>query len=216
MFDADDLSTLKMGDFGMACILPPNATLSSDHMDKKDIGTVEYDHFADHSVRMLPRSCVPLCGRRHDGIEIGALCADRYSAPEVLSAVAGVGHGKPSDMWSFGATLHVLLTGRNAFGRRPALSPADVRKNVLEGRRRVDIRAALKAQEYGVFVRLIDDCLHPQPDLLLRDLNLTSMTRSHESESVTNASRWSRAVPIIAGPLLFPSGASLWRTLGSL
>ena len=41
MFDADDLSTLKMGDFGMACILPPNATLSSDHMDKKDIGTVE-------------------------------------------------------------------------------------------------------------------------------------------------------------------------------
>jgi hypothetical protein len=63
-------------------------------------------------------------------------------------------------MWSFGATLHVLLTGRNVFGRRPALSPADVR------RRRVDIRAALKAQEYGVFVRLIDDCLHPQPDLL--------------------------------------------------
>jgi len=185
MFDADDLSTLKMGDFGMACILPPNATLSSDHMDKKDIGTVEYDHFADHSVRMLPRSCVPLCGRRHDGIEIGALCADRYSAPEVLSAVAGVGHGKPSDMWSFGATLHVLLTGRNAFGRRPALSPADVRKNVLEGRRRVDIRAALKAQELEVFVPLVDDCLQPQPDLrptafqalqMLRDLNLTSMS----------------------------------------
>jgi serine/threonine protein kinase len=48
--------------------------------------------------------------------------ADRYSAPEVLSAVGGVGHGKPSDMWSFGATLHVLLTGRNACARRPACS----------------------------------------------------------------------------------------------
>ena len=55
MFDADDLSTLKMADFGMACILPPNATLSSDHMDKKDIGTVEYDHPL-HSLRMLPRA----------------------------------------------------------------------------------------------------------------------------------------------------------------
>jgi serine/threonine protein kinase len=33
MFDADNLSTLKMADFGMACILPPNATLSFDHMD---------------------------------------------------------------------------------------------------------------------------------------------------------------------------------------
>ena len=53
MFDADDLRTLKMADFGMACILPPNATLSSDHMDKKDIGTVEYDHPL-HSLRMLP------------------------------------------------------------------------------------------------------------------------------------------------------------------
>jgi hypothetical protein len=73
-----------------------------------------------------------------------------------------------------------------AQGGLPALSPADVRKNALEGRRRVDIRAALKAQEYGVFVRLIDDCLHPQPDLrptasealrmLLHDLNLTSMS----------------------------------------
>jgi len=171
----------------MACILPPNATLSSDHMDKKDIGTVEYDHplnIADASARMCHAS-VPLCGRRHDGIEIGALCADRYSAPEVLNAVAGIGHGKPSDMWSFGATLHVLLTGRNAFGRRPALSPADVRKNVLEGRRRVDIRAALKVQEYEVFVPLVDDCLQPQPDLrptafqalqMLHDLNLTSMS----------------------------------------
>ena len=55
MFDADDLSTLKMADFGMACILPPNATLSSDHM-QKDIGTVEYDHPL-HSLRMLPRAC---------------------------------------------------------------------------------------------------------------------------------------------------------------
>jgi hypothetical protein len=56
MFDADDLRTLKMGDFGsgMACILPPNATLSSDHMDKKDIGTVEYDDPL-HSLRM-PRA----------------------------------------------------------------------------------------------------------------------------------------------------------------
>ncbi len=147
-------------------------------MGKKDIGTVEYDHPL-HSLRMLPRAraaCVTVCG------------ADRCSAPEGLNAVGGIGHGKPSDMWSFGATLHVLLTGRNAFGRRPALSPADVRKNVLEGRRRVDIRAALKAQEYGVFVRLIDDCLQPQPGLrptafqalqiMLRDLNLTSMTRS--------------------------------------
>ena len=111
--------------------------------------------------------------------------ADRYSAPEVLNAVAGVGHGKPSDMWSFGATLHVLLTGRNAFGRRPALSPTDVRKNVLEGRRRVDIRAALKAQELEAFVPLVNSCLQPQPDLrptafqalqMLRDLNLTSMS----------------------------------------
>ena len=33
MFDADNLSTLKMADFGMACIVPPNATLSSDHVD---------------------------------------------------------------------------------------------------------------------------------------------------------------------------------------
>ena len=101
MFDADDLSTLKMGDFGMACILPPNATLSSDHMDKKDIGTVEYDralHVADAPAHMRHAS-VPLCGCRHDGIEIGASCTDRYSAPEVLNAVAGgIGHGKPSDM----------------------------------------------------------------------------------------------------------------------
>jgi serine/threonine protein kinase len=121
--------------------------------------------------------------------------ADRYSAPEVLNAVGGIGHGKPSDMWSFGATLHVLLTGRNAFGRRVALtasrsnmsivvaSIAAVRKNVLEGRRLIDIRRALKAQELEVFVPLVDDCLHPQPDLrptasealrMLRDLNLTS------------------------------------------
>ena len=60
MFDADDLSTLKMGDFGMACILPPNATLSSDHMDKKDIGTVEYDHRL-YSLPTL-RCRVPRCG----------------------------------------------------------------------------------------------------------------------------------------------------------
>ena len=39
MFDAKDLSTLKMADFGMACILPPNATLSFDV--HKAIGTVE-------------------------------------------------------------------------------------------------------------------------------------------------------------------------------
>ena len=111
--------------------------------------------------------------------------ADRYSAPEVLSAVGGIGHGKPSDMWNFGATLHVLLTGPFdcPFGRRPALSSAAVRKNVLEGRRLIDIRRALKAQELEVFVPLVDDCLHPQPDLrptasealrMLRDLNLTS------------------------------------------
>ena len=66
-----------------------------------------------------------------------------------MYAVAGIGHGKLSDVWSFRATLHVLLTGPFdcPFGRRPALSPADVRKNVLEGRRRVDLRRALKAQE---------------------------------------------------------------------
>ena len=152
MFDAKDLSTLKMADFGMACILPPNATLSSDHTDKT-IGTLEYDHPL-HCLRMLLSAMsVPL------------YVADRYSAPEMLTTVAGIGHGKPSDMWSFGATLHVLLTGRNAFGRRPALSPADVRKNVLEGRRLIDIRRALKAQELEVFVPLVDDCLHPQPDL---------------------------------------------------
>ena len=172
MFDADDLSTLKMADFGMACILPPNATLSSDHTDKA-IGTLEYDHPL-HCLRMLLSAMsVPL------------YVADRYSAPEVLNAVAGIGHGKPSDMWSFGATLHVLLTGRNAFGRRPALSPTDVRKNVLEGRRRVDIRAALKAQDLEAFVPLVNSCLQPQPDLrptafqalqMLRDLNLTSMS----------------------------------------
>jgi hypothetical protein len=39
MFDAKDLSTLKMADFGMACILPPKATLSFDV--HKAIGTVE-------------------------------------------------------------------------------------------------------------------------------------------------------------------------------
>ncbi len=44
---------MPVADFGMACILPPSASLSSDHMDKKDIGTVEYDHPL-HSLRMLP------------------------------------------------------------------------------------------------------------------------------------------------------------------
>jgi serine/threonine protein kinase len=105
-----------------------------------------------------------------------------------MYAVAGIGHGKLSDVWSLGATLHVLLTGPFGcpFGRRPALSPADVRENVLEGRRCVDIGAALKAREYEVFVPLVNSCLQPQPDLrptasealqmlLHDDLNLTSM-----------------------------------------
>jgi serine/threonine protein kinase len=161
MFDADDLRTLKMGDFGsgMACILPPNATLSSDHMPCS--GQEGYWH---RRVRP-PTTLIADAPARTCCMSVTVCGADRCSAPEVLNAVGGIGHGKPSDMWSFGATLHELLTGRNAFGRRPALSPADVRKNALEGRRRVDIRAALKAQEYGVFVRLIDDCLHPQPGL---------------------------------------------------
>ena len=122
----------------------------------------------------------------------------RYSAPEVpaeisvLNAVAGIGHGKLSDMWSFGATLHVLLTGQPPFGRRDRLGTFAVRKNVLAGSRvdilgqPVDIRAALQAQgrqECEVFVPLVDSCLHRQPDMrptasealrMLHELNLPS------------------------------------------
>ena len=111
IFDVQDLRTLKMADFGMAYFLRECSVSYEDGM-----GTPEYDHplmLSFNVVRPYRRVVTQFSDFRKR----------RYSAPEVQS-IPSPGHGKPSDMWSFGATLHVLLTGRNAFGSRCVLSPS--------------------------------------------------------------------------------------------
>ncbi|KAJ8600544.1 hypothetical protein CTAYLR_007925 [Chrysophaeum taylorii] len=46
-----------------------------------------------------------------------------YIAPEVI---AGSGHGKPVDYWSFGCVLFEMLSGRTPFARKPGAAPNHV------------------------------------------------------------------------------------------